>query len=351
MKNKISLILILFSCISFAKSNCDKLLEDYSQVNINRQWELRETENSLTFSLTDTMGLVSGHLSPVWFDSKNDPNELNTYELIISVESNWTMQLYEDVYSQNNLIIDSLRQRVLSYYDSTNWYVKVSRRTVELNPNKYFHLVKNWSSEELALIDELRELPNTIVDGCGVYYKSNAVGIINFKQSKWLVELISQLTTKGLRFANINWRDPNYTYHYQTILSESKMIYSRGIYGPYILLHTYIWDIESGANESLFSTEEGGVIFRSDFMAEVLDTLKLFVEEFNLQKNNPEYNTISIVIFNNDTETTAIQKCEYLFEALKKLKINTNKMEVELKKGAYTKGMEPYFIIRGYYRF
>lgn len=341
MMKKISLFLF-FSCVcSFylKAQSCGQLLQDFQQVDIHKKWKIIEKRNEIVFQLTDTMGLTCDHLSPLRHNPKHNPNELNTYELSIKCQPNWSIKRYQNVLTKNRQLTDSIRNRIIEKCAENQWRGKITQNGVWRNPMIYTSVVDDWTSEEQSMIKQVIDLPDAIIGTCGIYCDATTSGILNLKQQSWLELLFKELTKKGLNFSSLYWRGENHICEYQMASRYE------GRKTDMVFLHGYTWPIPPPKSESLFIQTSSGVSFQPTHEKIIRDTLKSFVKTINQKVKSSSTNTVIIHINSSTSKAQRIQEAEYVLSVLKSLGLKTKNIDIELDESENRPGIEPSFYV------
>ncbi|MCR6642694.1 MAG: hypothetical protein NVV82_27835 [Sporocytophaga sp.] len=157
------------SSIEVVKSN---LTEKLKKKLVDKSWSIKTESDEILIRFFETF-FINTSISPI--NNRNGIyNKPDTITIRIKLKENWSQRKVDSIRQNNKMIIEPLKYRFISHYDSLNWrYVKLSHLMFLERPYAY---LKNWqifNESEKQAIKKVIILPDTIIEGIGIFVYSN----------------------------------------------------------------------------------------------------------------------------------------------------------------------------------
>ncbi len=138
----------------------------------DKSWSI-ETESDEIFIRFSETFFINTSISPI-YNRNGIYNKPDTIALGIKLEENWSQRKVDSIRQNNNMILEPLKYKFISHYDSLNW------KNVKLNPYMFlerpYAYMKNWqkfNESEKQAIKKVIIVPDTIIEGIGIFVHSN----------------------------------------------------------------------------------------------------------------------------------------------------------------------------------
>jgi len=177
------------------------------QIDLPKKWKTQTTDNSITYMLRDTLVFCPYPINPT---RRGGIPQLRTYKLMLTLEADWDKVKIKKVKSQNASRLASIKKRIIAYCDSIQWKVMANEHWINERPLDFVYVVKNWTSQEKALITQIKRIPNFIYKRIGIFADVNTICLIPDEKQKMLDNLFSKLKVFGIRSELLGWHNEKY---------------------------------------------------------------------------------------------------------------------------------------------
>lgn len=205
----LSLLLILFCSYQtlLGQYTVKDILKEIRQVKVVKEWQKDITNNSIKYTLTDTMVLCSYPISPV---RRDRIPALRSYKLELRFENNWSRARIKEVKIANAKILVKIKKRIIAYCESINWATKTNEEWINERPLDFVFLVNDWTHQEKKALDRIKLVPNFIYKGVGIFADVNTICLITESKEKMAKELFSKLEVFGIKRHLLGWHNKKY---------------------------------------------------------------------------------------------------------------------------------------------
>jgi len=183
------------------------LINNLEQIDLHKKWKTQITPHSITYILRDTLVFCPYPVNPI---RRDGIPQLRTYKLMLTLEANWDKAKIEQVKSQNAPRLTILKRRIIAYCDSIQWKAMTNEYWINERLLDFVYIVKNWTSQEKALIAQVKRIPNFIYKGIGIFADLNTICLIPDEKQKMLDNLFSKLKVFGIRSELLGWHNEKY---------------------------------------------------------------------------------------------------------------------------------------------
>jgi hypothetical protein len=208
---------LLFSTFSaFTQVDIDRKLKSFLEIELSKNWaKIVHNEHSIEYTFTDSLDLCYFQdLSPIRHYCL-DTLTVKSFYIKLDFESAWNRRKLDNAKNENNKILKVICNRIINVGDSLNWQgMKTNKDMVASNPLTYTRFVKNWTAEELALMQSIKELPLCLYKGYGVFVERNADYVSPQKKQMEIEYFYLELEKMGLILNKVYKKD---RLNYQTV--------------------------------------------------------------------------------------------------------------------------------------
>jgi hypothetical protein len=145
---KISPLILILAYISSFPAQCQSsievvksdLTEKLKKKLIDKSWSIKTESDEILIRFSETF-FINTSISPI--NNRNGIyNKPDTITIRIKLKENWSQRKVDSIRQNNNIIIEPLKSRFISYYESLNWkYVKLSHDMFLERPYAYLKIL------------------------------------------------------------------------------------------------------------------------------------------------------------------------------------------------------------------
>ncbi|MEY5046696.1 MAG: hypothetical protein RLZZ175_55 [Bacteroidota bacterium] len=182
MKINISLIFCLcYNILVFGQSNINEVQMDFEtklkKVTKNTNWKIESFKNEIQLKYYNTF-FINTILNPL--NNRNGIlNKPDSIVISFKFENNWNQSKSDSIQKFNLNILNPIKERIFSYYDSTKWSGVMSNRTMFLNtPLKHSIILGNKNDKNN--LSKIIRLPDLIINNVGIFIDTDYIGYYVF---------------------------------------------------------------------------------------------------------------------------------------------------------------------------